>query len=165
MISSFTKWVVVVGTVCGVAMGAYLLTPNAWLLKPKPYDPCFGKDRRISDPQVVVGDYAKGGILRSIYVDLCLDSDMSYTATSFGCGWTNGVEQGRWKIVGSRLNFMPDDVDDLFPDRLGDFEVRKFEGNWILVPTDFRGLTLYEEWGIAGSTCFQRTNAVFRSGL
>jgi len=111
------------------------------------------------DAKAVAGSYYRGDGL-GYNITLTLDQDGEYTADWRGCLGNYGVASGKWSLSGKRIILAPSYEEGLMKGHLKSLDVLKYEGDWILLPTDKRERAFYEERGVTRYSCFQKRERI-----
>jgi hypothetical protein len=150
---------------CAGAIGYYLVRPGSGIAPASSdaleYEPQKGVAERPADTRVLAGHYYRGDGT-GYNVHLTLGSDGAYSAEWQGCLGIYGEAAGDWKLADELVVFTPSKEIDMMRRHLRALEVMKFQGNWILVPTDKSDREFYDKWGVSTYSCFQNTNSIFQ---
>lgn len=113
-----------------------------------------------SNAVAVAGSYYRGDGL-GYNVSLTLEANGNYSAEWHGCLGKYGEASGKWSLADARITFTPSKEEDMMKGHLKSLDVLKFQGDWILVPTEKHEREFYDKMGVSRFSCFQKK---FRSG-
>ena len=107
-----------------------------------------------SDAKAVSGSYYRGdGTGYNIY--LTLKPNGSYAAEWQGCLGKYGEASGKWNLNEKRITFHPSKEEGNLKGHLKSLDVQKFNGDWVLLPTDFN-----EKRGVSRASCYQKLDKI-----
>ena len=118
-----------------------------------------GQPETPSNSKAIAGAYYRGDGL-GMNISLHLKNNGKYNAEWHGCLGKYGESSGKWKLKGGRIVFLASKEKGMLTDFLKPLETCRFNGDWILVPTEKPDRRFYEDYGVARMACFQKARRV-----